>query len=82
LPLGVPELHTRDGSLWLGCVPPMQEKPIEAPVHPMMLESAVHPCTADVSTQQKSVKPPLPAVPMLQLRALLLASGLSLPEQE
>ena len=82
MPLGVPELHTRDGSVWLGCVAPVQEKPIEAPVHPTMVESAVHPCTADVSMQQKSVKPPLPAGPMLQLRALSLASGLSLPEHE
>ena len=60
----------------------MQEKPIEAPVHPTMRESAVHPGTADVSMQQKSVRPPVLAVPTLQLRAPLLSSGLSLPEQE
>jgi hypothetical protein len=52
LPLAVPELHTRLGSLCSGDTPPMQEKPIEAPAHPMMLESAAHPWTADVSTQQ------------------------------
>jgi hypothetical protein len=52
LPLGVPELHTRDESLCCGSKLPVHEKPIEAPVQPTTLESAAHPGTDDVSTQQ------------------------------
>jgi hypothetical protein len=53
LPLGVPVLHTSDGSLWSGAEVPVQEKPIEAPVQPVTLESALHVDGTDVvSTQQ------------------------------
>jgi hypothetical protein len=78
----VPALHTSDESPWAGCAVPVHEKPIEAPAQPTMLESAVQPAATDVvSTQQYRVAPLL-SVPTLQLRAVSLWSGLSVPEQE
>jgi hypothetical protein len=49
----VPVLHTSDRSLCSGADVPVQEKPIEAPVQPVTLVSALHvDGTDDVSTQQ------------------------------
>ena len=71
LPLAVPVLQTSDEEPSCGCALPVHEKPIDEPVQPTMLESAVHPAVTDVvSMQQYSVCPPLLGVPSLQLRAL------------
>jgi hypothetical protein len=47
-----PTLQTSDVSDWSGCSLPMHEKPNDAPLHVVMLESNEHPDTADPWIQQ------------------------------
>jgi hypothetical protein len=51
-PTEVPWLQASDELTCVGVSLPVHEKPIEAPVQPTTLESAAHPGTDDVSTQQ------------------------------
>jgi hypothetical protein len=83
--LATPLLQLSVASACWGVSLPVHEKPMEPAAQPATVESAPHVVVVPEAncTQQKSVAPPLGlATPSLQIRAVLVWSGVSVPVQE